>query len=92
MSQANTSTAPPPNVNGQLTEEQVIMGFHLFLRFALTQAKAERLIDADTLATYFRTLDFSLGERQIAGVIEFSRRAAAAGALDAPVVPEFAEI
>src|SRR4051795_5388695 len=32
--------------------------------------------DAQTLATYFRTLDFSLGERQIAGLREFARRAA----------------
>ena len=33
--------------------------------------------DADTLATYFRALDFSLGERQVAGLREFARRAAA---------------
>ncbi|XVU25711.1 menaquinone biosynthetic enzyme MqnA/MqnD family protein [Actinoplanes sp. CA-054009] len=33
--------------------------------------------DAETLATYFRVLDFSLGERQIAGMREFARRAAA---------------
>ncbi|MEQ4303726.1 menaquinone biosynthesis protein [Plantactinospora sp. B6F1] len=31
--------------------------------------------DASTLATYFRTLDFSLGERQVAGLREFARRA-----------------
>ncbi|GAA3760614.1 menaquinone biosynthesis protein [Plantactinospora mayteni] len=31
--------------------------------------------DAATLATYFRTLDFSLGERQVAGLREFARRA-----------------
>src|SRR5919206_3054156 len=35
--------------------------------------------DAATLATYFRALDFSLGERQIAGLREFAHRAAAAG-------------
>jgi chorismate dehydratase len=35
--------------------------------------------DAATLATYFRALDFSLGERQIEGVREFARRAAARG-------------
>ncbi|MFI5494293.1 menaquinone biosynthetic enzyme MqnA/MqnD family protein [Actinoplanes sp. NPDC051859] len=35
--------------------------------------------DAATLATYFRALDFSLGERQIAGVREFARRAAERG-------------
>jgi chorismate dehydratase len=35
--------------------------------------------DAATLASYFRVLDFSLGERQIAGLREFARRAAIAG-------------
>src|SRR5690606_8240629 len=33
--------------------------------------------DAETLATYFRALDFSLGERQLAGLCEFAARAAA---------------
>ncbi len=33
--------------------------------------------DAATLAGYFRTLDFSLGDRQVAGLREFARRAAA---------------
>jgi chorismate dehydratase len=42
--------------------------------------------DAATLATYFRTLDFSLGERQVAGLREFARRAAAIG--EAPALPE----
>ena len=50
--------------------------------------------DAATLATYFRALDFSLGERQIAGVREFARRAAARG--EAPALPAdgpiFAEV
>jgi chorismate dehydratase len=50
--------------------------------------------DAATLATYFRALDFSLGERQVAGVREFARRAAARGA--APALPAdgpvFAEV
>jgi len=41
--------------------------------------------DAATLATYFRALDFSLGERQIEGVREFARRAAARG--EVPVLP-----
>jgi chorismate dehydratase len=36
--------------------------------------------DAATLASYFRVLDFSLGERQVAGLREFARRAAALGA------------
>jgi chorismate dehydratase len=39
--------------------------------------------DAATLASYFRVLDFSLGERQVAGVREFARRAAAMGAAPA---------
>ncbi len=46
--------------------------------------------DAATLAAYFRRLDFSLGERQVAGLREFARRAAAVGA--APALedgPEF---
>jgi chorismate dehydratase len=34
---------------------------------------------ADTLAAYFRALDFSLGDRQIAGLREFAARAAAIG-------------
>ena len=50
--------------------------------------------DAETLATYFRALDFSLGERQIAGVREFARRAAARG--EVPPLPTngpiFAEV
>ncbi|GAA1814915.1 menaquinone biosynthesis protein [Luedemannella flava] len=41
--------------------------------------------DAPTLASYFRALDFSLGERQVAGIQEFARRAAARGA--APALP-----
>ncbi|GAA1845169.1 menaquinone biosynthetic enzyme MqnA/MqnD family protein [Asanoa iriomotensis] len=41
--------------------------------------------DAATLASYFRVLDFSLGERQIAGLREFARRAAIAG--EAPDLP-----
>ncbi|WP_229071771.1 menaquinone biosynthetic enzyme MqnA/MqnD family protein [Actinoplanes sp. DH11] len=50
--------------------------------------------DAATLANYFRVLDFSLGDRQIAGVREFARRAAGRG--EVPVLPDggplFAEI
>jgi len=37
--------------------------------------------DADTLASYFRVLDFSLGDRQVAGLREFAARAAARGAV-----------
>ncbi|MFC4063868.1 menaquinone biosynthetic enzyme MqnA/MqnD family protein [Actinoplanes subglobosus] len=50
--------------------------------------------DAATLANYFRALDFSLGERQIAGVREFARRAANRG--EVPALPsdgpEFADV
>jgi chorismate dehydratase len=50
--------------------------------------------DAATLANYFRALDFSLGERQIAGIREFARRAAARG--EVPSLPAegplFAEV
>ncbi|MFI7577363.1 menaquinone biosynthetic enzyme MqnA/MqnD family protein [Micromonospora sp. NPDC049497] len=47
--------------------------------------------DAETLASYFRVLDFSLGERQVAGLREFARRAAALGAAPdlPPTGPEF---
>src|SRR6195952_547167 len=50
--------------------------------------------DAATLANYFRALDFSLGARQIAGVREFARHAAARGEVP-PLPPEgpvFAEV
>jgi chorismate dehydratase len=39
--------------------------------------------DPDTLAGYFRLLDFSLGQRQIAGLREFAARAAKTGAVPA---------
>ncbi|WP_432833813.1 menaquinone biosynthetic enzyme MqnA/MqnD family protein [Dactylosporangium sp. CA-092794] len=38
-------------------------------------------LSAQSLATYFRALDFSLGERQVAGMREFARRAAERGAV-----------
>ena len=44
------------------------------------------VFDAATLARYFRTLDFSLGPRQVAGLQEFARRAGL------PVEPVFAEV
>ncbi len=56
------------------------------------QAARWEVFDADTLATYFRTLDFSLGPRQVEGIVEFGRRAAAAGAVPHTVVPHFIEI
>lgn len=43
--------------------------------------------DAATLAAYFRALDFSLGARQVAGLREFARRAAARGAVP-PLPPD----
>jgi chorismate dehydratase len=50
--------------------------------------------DADTLANYFRALDFSLGDRQVAGLREFARRAALRGEVPAlpPNGPVFAEV
>lgn len=53
------------------------------------QAARWEPFDASTLATYFRTLDFSLGPRQAEGIVEFSRRAALANAIPDPVTPEF---
>jgi chorismate dehydratase len=51
-----------------------------------TQAARWEVFDAASLATYFRTLDFSLGERQVAGLREFARRAGT------PVDPIFADV
>jgi len=56
------------------------------------QACRWEVFDAPTLAHYFRTLDFSLGERQVEGLVEFSRRAAAIGAVAQPVKPRFAAV
>ncbi|HEY2165814.1 MAG TPA: menaquinone biosynthesis protein [Jatrophihabitantaceae bacterium] len=56
------------------------------------QAARWEVFDAATLAGYFRTLDFSLGERQVQGLVEFSRRAAAAGVIPGPVTPTFAAL
>jgi chorismate dehydratase len=50
------------------------------------------VFDAGTLARYFRTLDFQLGERQLAGLAEFARRATSAGAVATEVTPAFAEV
>jgi chorismate dehydratase len=61
---------------------------------AATAAARWEPFDAATLANYFRALDFSLGERQIAGVREFARHAAARGEVP-PLPPEgpvFAEV
>jgi chorismate dehydratase len=48
-----------------------------------TAAARWETFDADTLASYFRVLDFSLGDRQVAGLREFAARAAARGAVPA---------
>lgn len=50
--------------------------------------------DAATLAAYFRVLDFSLGDRQIAGLREFAARATSLGAAPAlpPDGPQFAAL
>jgi chorismate dehydratase len=56
------------------------------------QAARWEPFDSATLAQYFRTLDFSLGERQIEGLVEFARRAAAVDGVPAGVVPEFADV
>ncbi len=56
------------------------------------QAARWEPFDPATLARYFRTLDFSLGPRQLEGLTEFARRAALAGAVPEPVPPSFADI
>jgi chorismate dehydratase len=56
------------------------------------QAARWEPFDAGTLATYFRALDFRLGQRQLDGLVEFARRAAAAGATPGPVTPRFAAV
>jgi chorismate dehydratase len=56
------------------------------------QAARWEIFDAVTLAHYFRTLDFSLGDRQVAGIVEFARRAAAIGAVPTTVTPTFATV
>jgi chorismate dehydratase len=56
------------------------------------QAARWEIFDAATLATYFRTLDFSLGPAAVAGLAEFARRAAATGAVPGPVTASFAEV
>jgi chorismate dehydratase len=56
------------------------------------QAARWEVFDAATLANYFRTLDFSLGPRQVAGLVEFARRAADVGAVPAGLDPTFAPL
>lgn len=49
-------------------------------------------LDAATLKTYFTTLDFRLGERQLRGLAEFARKAAERGLWDADVPVTFADV
>jgi chorismate dehydratase len=56
------------------------------------QAARWEIFDAGTLAHYFRTLDFSLGERQLAGLAEFNRRVAVLPGAPGLVTPRFAEL
>jgi chorismate dehydratase len=56
------------------------------------QAARWEVFDPATLATYFRTLDFSLGERQLAGAREFARRAAVRAAVPSGAAPELAPL
>jgi chorismate dehydratase len=56
------------------------------------QAARWEVFDPATLASYFRTLDFSLGERQVQGLVEFSRRCADVGAIATTVEPVFADV
>jgi chorismate dehydratase len=57
-------------------------------------ASAARWEDFDeaTLRTYFRKLDFSLGERQLAGLAAFAAAIAPRIGLTSPVVPEFVPV
>lgn len=58
---------------------------------AARAARWERF-DAAALASYFRTLDFRLGPRQLEGVAEFTRRAASTGAVPADAALQFAAV
>jgi len=51
-----------------------------------SRAARWEVFDEETLAGYFRTLDFSLGARQLAGLREFARRVAPLAGTD-PEVP-----
>jgi chorismate dehydratase len=50
------------------------------------------VFDQETLTTYFRALDFSLGERQLAGLQTFADAVAGRIGLASSVVPEFVPI
>jgi chorismate dehydratase len=48
--------------------------------------------DEQTLTTYFRALDFSLGSRQLSGLQTFAAAVGSRIGLTSPVVPEFVAI
>ena len=50
MSQLNPTSGTSAS-SGSLTVEQVIHGFHQFLQYSLSQAKFEKIIDEETLAS-----------------------------------------
>jgi chorismate dehydratase len=56
------------------------------------QAARWEQLDAATLETYFRTLDFTLGPRQLEGLREFARRAARRGDWPPDVEVAFAPV
>ncbi len=56
------------------------------------QAARWEALDAATLETYFTTLDFRLGERQVAGIREFARRASGRGDWHPGVELAFAQV
>jgi chorismate dehydratase len=57
-----------------------------------TQAARWESLDATELERYFTTLDFRLGERQLAGLREFARRGAERGDWRPDVEVEFADV
>jgi chorismate dehydratase len=56
------------------------------------QAARWEALDADELTTYFTTLDFRLGDRQLEGLREFVRRAAPRGDWPPDVEVRFAQV
>lgn len=58
---------------------------------AISAAKWEDF-DPPTLATYFRTLDFSLGERQLDGLRAFANAVSDRIGIASPVEPEFVQL
>jgi len=61
----STTMPVQTNMPQSLSEEQVINGFHVFLQTALAQAKAERLLDVDTLSSAEADLMISGARRSL---------------------------